>query len=275
MSEVAFVAMDLIYRGHAHFAYRFLDRYLQSTGDYQGVPLLRYYMIYRALVRAKVAAMRGRQETTSRDTRRSLSQRVRSHIELAATLARAAPPALIVMHGLSGSGKTRVSQRLLEEIGALRIRSDVERKRLHGRSATAHTDSTLAEGMYDAASSLATYERLRQLARPVLLGGFNTIVDAAFLRRQQRDRLRSLAREMGVAFAIAHTHASESVLRERIARRAQHENDASEATVEVLDHQLQTQEPLGVDEQAETCVIDSEHDDERATVEKAKQLLKI
>ena len=78
MNEVAFVAMDLLQRRHAHFAYRFLDRYLQLTGDYGGVPLLRYYMVYRALVRAKVAAMRAAQSDVPPATRDALGQRCRA-----------------------------------------------------------------------------------------------------------------------------------------------------------------------------------------------------
>jgi aminoglycoside phosphotransferase family enzyme/gluconate kinase len=263
-NEVAFVAMDLIQRGHGKFAYRFLDRYWQLTGDYGGVPLLRYYMVYRALVRAKVAAMRAQQEDVPDPTRQTLAQRTRAHIELAAELSSAPPPVLIIMHGLSGSGKTRLSQLLLEQIGAIRVRSDVERKRLHSLPATARTDSALAAGVYGAAASAATYERLREVAHSILSGGITAIVDAAFLRREQRDRFRTLARESGVQFAVAHAEASEATLRQRVAQRAATELDASEATVEVLDHQLKTQEPLSADEQTRVFVFETERGDESA-----------
>jgi len=264
MNEVAFVAMDLLQRRQARFAWRFLDRYLQLTGDYGGVPLLRYYMVYRALVRAKVAAIRARQQDVPELTRQTLLQRTCAHIELAAELSSAPPPLLIILHGLSGSGKTRLSQMLLEQIGAIRIRSDVERKRLHNLPATAETASALEAGMYAASASAATYERLRELARSILTGGLTTIVDAAFLRREQRDRLRSLAQELGLPFAIAHAEASEATLRRRIAMRAATQLDASEATIEVLDHQLKTQEPLAADEQRQTFIFNTENSAEHA-----------
>ena len=273
MNEVAFVAMDLIQRRHGHFAWRFLDRYLEITGDYGGVPLLRYYMVYRAVVRAKVAALRAQQADVSSSMRQALSVRTRAHIELAAELSSAPPPVLIIMHGLSGSGKTKLSQLLLEALGAIRIRSDVERKRLHNLPAAARTSSAIDAGMYAAAANTATYERLRELARSVLIGGFTAIVDATFLSKAQRERVRSLAVELRTPFAIAHAEAGETTLRQRIARRAAVELDASEATVDVLNHQLKTQEPIDGDEQGLLFVFDTEHDDDHAQSTKAAQML--
>ena len=275
MNEVAFVAMDLLQRRHAHFAYRFLDRYLQLTGDYAGVPLLRYYMVYRALVRAKVAAMRAAQGDVPPATRDALGQRCRVHIELASELSRAAAPALLIMHGLSGSGKTSVSQSLLENIGAIRIRSDVERKRTHGLSADTRSGSDLGAGLYSTDTTEATYEYLRDLARSTLAGGFTTVVDATFLRRCQRERMRGLARELGLRFGVAHAAASIATLRERLVRRAAMAQDASEATIEVLEQQLRTQDPLDEDEQSFTVVFDTERDDERAIAQKARQLARL
>jgi hypothetical protein len=128
--------------------------------------------------------------------------------------------------------------------------------------------------VYGASASAATYERLRELAHSILTGGFTAIVDAAFLRRNQRDRFRTLAEELQVQFAIAHAEASEATLRGRIARRAATELDASEATVEVLDHQLKTQEPLSADEQAQVLVFDTERGDERALAAQAADMLR-
>jgi len=275
MNEVAFVSMDLLQRRHGHFAYRFLDRYLQLTGDYGGVPLLRYYMVYRALVRAKVAAMRAAQSEVPPATRDALGQRCRAHIELASGLSSAAAPALLIMHGLSGSGKTSVSQSLLENIGAIRIRSDVERKRMHGLSADTRSGSDLDAGLYSTDATEATYEYLRDLARSTLAGGFTTVVDATFLRRCQRERMRGLARELGLRFGVAHAAASIATLRERLVRPAAMAQDASEATIEVLEQQLRTQDPLDEDEQSFTVVFDTERDDERAIAQKARQLARL
>jgi predicted kinase len=230
-------------------------------------------MVYRALVRAKVAALRAQQADVSSSTRQTLAVRIRAHIEVAAELSGASSPVLIIMHGLSGSGKTKLSQVLLETLGAIRIRSDVERKRMHNLPAAARTSSALETGMYADAASTATYERLRELARSILMGGFTAIVDATFLSKGHRQRLRSLAMELRVPFAIAHAEASEATLKQRIARRAASELDASEATVDVLNHQLKSQEPLDADEQAEVFAFDTEHDDDHAHAVKAAQML--
>ncbi len=266
MSELAFVAMDLLARNQAPFAYRFLDRYLQLTGDYSGVALLRYYIVYRALVRAKVAMMRVRQAEIDENTSRSLTSRVHAHIELAARMSRQTRPALIVMHGLSGSGKTSSSQLLLQAIGAIRVRSDVERKRLHRLTAEMRSHSELDSGLYSAGATESTYGRLRDLARPILRGGFHAIVDAAFLRREQRDAMRTLAVELQVPFIIVHVQASEDVLRQRVSARAATGADASEATIEVLEHQLRTVHALSSEEQAAALVLNTERPDLRAQV---------
>jgi aminoglycoside phosphotransferase family enzyme len=94
MNEVAFLTMDLIQHQRSDLAYRFLDRYLQITGDYPGLPLLRYYMVYRALVRAKVAAMRAAQTGLDEHAQRSLQDKRRTHVMLAKRLAASVRPKL-------------------------------------------------------------------------------------------------------------------------------------------------------------------------------------
>jgi len=109
--------------------------------------------------------------------------------------------------------------------------------------------------------------------RSIRVGGFTAIVDATFLSKGQRQRLRSLAIELHVSFAIAHAEASEATLEQRIVRRAASELDASEATVDVLAHQLKSPEPLDANERAEVFVFDTEHDDDHAQATKAAQML--
>jgi predicted kinase len=275
MNEIAFVAMDFMQRGSPRFAYRFLDGYLQLTGDYEGVPLLRYYMIYRALVRAKVAALRAHQQDVKPATRRSLITRCQAHVRLAATLSSPRPPGLIIMHGLSGSGKTTVAQMLLETLGAIRVRSDVERKRLQGLNAEARGASAPDTGLYSPSASAATYQRLLTLSASILAGGFSAVVDAAFLRRAQRDDARKLARGLHVYFGIADVQAEPDVLRRRVAERAAAGRDASDATIAVLDHQMHTQEPLTPDELAVAIGFDTGHEDKEAIAAKAVQFIEL
>lgn len=167
----------------------------------------------------------------------------------------------MLMHGLSGSGKTTVSQGLLEKLGAVRVRSDVERKRLHGLPAGARTHTELRGGIYAPESTRLTYDRLKDAARGVVESGYRAIVDAAFLRHAERDAFRALARAAGAAFLILSCEAPADVLRERVARREKAASDASEAGVAVLDNQLATREPLGEDELARTVRIETEGGD--------------
>jgi aminoglycoside phosphotransferase family enzyme/predicted kinase len=246
-SEVAFTAMDLEDRGRPDLGARFLDRYLAITGDYAGLGVYRFYVVYRALVRAKIACLRLRQ-LTSGDERAGLAREFRGYLALAQRHASPTRPAVVITHGLSGSGKTAATEWLLEHIGAIRIRTDVERKRGHGLAASARSGSTLAAGLYAADATRATYARVCAFARAAVTGGFCTIIDGTFLMRWQRDAARALAAELRVPFVIVSFAAADATLRQRIVQRAAAATDASEADAAVLARQRATQEPPGPDE---------------------------
>ncbi|HZP85246.1 MAG TPA: AAA family ATPase [Burkholderiales bacterium] len=257
MNEIAFLFMDLRVRERADLALRFLNTYLEASGDYAGVRLLPYYVIYRALVRAKVAAMRASQPDLVGEPAHAYWTKCRTHLRFAheATLWRA--PLLVISHGLSGAGKTACSQILVEVLEAIRVRSDVERKRLCGLNATARTGAAVGAGLYHEDVSMRTYARLLDLAEQMLCAGQSVLIDAAFLLEAQRAQFRALARRLGVPFAIASFTAPDHVLRERIAARARAGKDASEANIEVLEHQLRTHEPLTAIEQPYSVVFDT------------------
>jgi uncharacterized protein len=248
MSEVAFVTMDLHDRGRPGLAHRFLNDYLQHGGDYRGLHVLRFYQVYRALVRAKVACLRLAQAGLSAEERDKIRRHYRQYLRLAEHYTRSIPTPVIITHGLSGSGKTTIGDALLESSGAIRIRSDVERKRLFSLSPEARSDSGVAAGIYSPEATLRTYNHLAEIARTVVSAGFPVIVDAAFLKWQQREQFRRLADDLRVPFVIFHCDAPEALLRRRIAERQALDLDPSEATLQVLDHQLLTQEPLQADE---------------------------
>jgi len=238
ISEVAFMVMDLEQRGRPGLASRFLNAWLERGGDYAGLVLLRFYQVYRAMVRAKVDCLRAHQADIDTATSTAILRDYHAYVELAAGYTRPAQPALLLMHGLSGSGKTTVSSYLLEHLPAIRIRSDIERKRLHGLSADARTGAGIDQGIYDRASGERTYRRLVELAATVLEAGYTVIVDAAFLHAAQRVPFAALAGARGVPCVIIDCRAQEAELRARIARRARDSADASEADSQVLDHQL-------------------------------------
>jgi predicted kinase len=254
ISEVAFLVIDLLHFGYDRHAYRLLNHYLQRTGDYQGVALLRYYLVYRALVCAKVSLLRQAQQPAVS------GQACLKYVEyanLAERFTHVGQTALIITHGYSGSGKSTMAGQLAEKTGAVQIRSDIERKRLFGYRAQEHTGSGLDSGLYTQEASLKTYLHLADCAKAVLEAGFSAIVDAAFLKAGQRDLFRQLAAECGVQFLIVDFQASNEELSRRIRQR---QNDASEATVDVLQHQLQSAQALSAEEQANVITINTQND---------------
>jgi hypothetical protein len=248
MSEAAFVTMDLYDRGRPGLAHRFLNDYLQHSGDYRGLRVLRFYQVYRALVRAKVACLRLAQPGLSVAERDETRRHYRRYLQLADHYTQSTPTPLIITHGLSGSGKTTVSDALLESSGAIRIRSDVERKRLFGLSVEARSGSAIAADLYSPEAGIRTYRHLAETAQTVIAAGFPVIVDAAFLKRQQREQFRRLADELQVPFVIFHCEAPAALLRQRIRDRQAQGRDPSEATLQVLEHQLHSQDPLRPEE---------------------------
>ncbi|HSS70204.1 MAG TPA: AAA family ATPase [Casimicrobiaceae bacterium] len=257
MSEIAFTVMDLEDRGRADLAYRFLNAYLEATGDYAGLAVLRFYLVYRALVRAKIARLRAAQLGPAR-LPHAVAEEYRGYVGLARGYAERPRPALIITHGLSGCGKTALSQALLETIGAVRVRSDVERKRMHGLAALERAGAGVGQQLYTADAAAATYDRLHTLARDIVRAGWTAIVDATFLLREQRERFRALAEELRVPFMIIAFEAGEGTLRERIVRRQAAGGDASDADLAVLAHQLATHEPLAPQEKTSAVVYDAE-----------------
>jgi predicted kinase len=254
ISEVAFLVMDTLAHDKTELAYAFLNRYLEISGDYSGVSLLPFYLVYRCLVRAKVAAVRHRQSAEASDL-----NVVRRYVDLAAELTRPEKtPILIITHGLSGSGKTWLTNQLLLHIPAIRVRSDLERKRLHGLTDLESSRSSLADGIYTAASSAATYVRLADVAETCLSAGFSTIVDATFLQHEQRDQFRVLARKQRLPFAILDCEAGPETLRRRIQDRSAAARDASEADLAVLEYQLQTRQMITDREQQKVIHCDTE-----------------
>jgi predicted kinase len=250
-SEIAFVWIDLLDHGRPGLAAWFLNAWLEAGGDFGAMAVFRFYAVYRAVVRAKVAALRGGQEGGGQA--QTEFDAARGYLQLAARIAAPPAPTFLITCGLSGSGKTTASSaRLLDTAldaagSVLRLRSDVERKRLFGLAAGDSSGSSLDGGIYTAEATARTYARLLGLARELLAAGWPVIVDAAFLKRAERDSFAALATGLGVGFSILATEAPPDELRRRLLARS---GDASEATVTVLDKQLEWFEPLSAAEQA-------------------------
>jgi len=246
-SELAFVLIDLLDQGQPGLAGWLLNEWLVETGDFAALQVLRFYMAYRALVRAKVAAIRACQQDSGDAAD---CPEVRDYLALAQRITVPPAPTFSITHGVSGSGKTTATtRRLLDDPQAttIRLRSDVERKRLFGLAPHEASASAVDGGIYTAAANARTYARLTETAAALLDAGWSVIVDAACLKRSERDAFRAIAAARGLPLAIIECAAPAAELRRRIAGR---QGDASEATVEVLDRQLGWDEPLDAGERA-------------------------
>jgi len=256
ISEIAFLAMDLFHRGQGPQAWRLVNRWLEHAGDFAGMRAFRFYLVYRAMVRCKVACIRGSQDDPD------ALQEAMTYLDLAESLALGRQPYLVLMHGFSGCGKTWLSQQLLETLGCLRLRSDVERKRLAGLAAEARSHSGLKAGLYSSDATRLTFEHLLATTAMLLAAGFPVIVDATFLRRAARQPFLELARELGIPLRIVSLRAPVPLLQARVSQREEQGRDASEAGLEVLAHQLQAHDSLAQDELEQSLVLEAVQTDQ-------------
>ena len=252
IEDIAFLVTDLVAHGAPALAHRFLDGWLQATGDHEGLPALRFHLVRRALVRAQVAALR-RDHVPAEPSACGFTD----YLVVADKLSNAADARLAITHGLPGSGKSFVSQRLVEATGAIRVRSDVERKRLFGLGALESSAARVAGGIYDRSTTLRTYDRLLGAARLGLAAGWPVIVDAAFLRLVERTRFEALAAAMQAPFSIIDCVAPLPALHRRIAERQSAGADPSEADGAVLDRLAAVAEPLVAAEASRSVVVDA------------------
>lgn len=258
MNDSGFIYMDLQSQGLPAFATRFLNQYLQLTGDFDGLQVLRYYEVERALVRAKVALLRAQQWQDDAPERASCQQEAAKYLGFSARAIQPQASAIIITHGFSGSGKSSIAQRMVELLGALQIRSDVERKRMKLSENAVLTPAPSGIGAYDAVTTTQTYERLLRLVRQIVEAGLPVIVDAAFLQREQRLPFAALARELGVPFFVLDVQAQESTMKARIARRVGLGKDPSDADVAVLMRQIAGHEPLSEAETQGVVVVNND-----------------
>ncbi len=255
ISDIAFLVMDLLRRNHPRLAWRFLDVYLEAGGDYAGLRVLPYYLTYRALVRAKVDIIRAHQSPADSEERREAATDFLGYLKLAECCSQRKKTPLIITHGLSASGKSTITRFLQERLGAIRIRSDAERKRLTEISAAA-SRSDFQTGIYTDAISIQTYQRLSELAAIIVDAGFPVIIDAACLKRSQRQQFLQLAASKHLPCIILDIIASPETLYSRITKRR---NDISDADVVVLNHQQTIAEAFTDNERPHVITVNTEH----------------
>jgi aminoglycoside phosphotransferase family enzyme/predicted kinase len=272
VNDLAFLTMDLAVHGRTDLRRDALQAWLETSGDFEAVALLPYFELYRALVRAKVAALRGQQARNTAAGATGAATLAHQYLDWAVSQIGRPRPRLVVMAGLSGSGKTWLARRIAERCAALIVRSDVERKRLAGLQPLDTSASAPDAGIYSREFNTRTYERLRDCAGNCLRGHESVIVDAASLRRGERELFLAAGREHAADVVIVHCAAPLEVLKRRVAGRAATGADASEATVALLDRQPSHWEPFRGDELRHVLTVDTTAPDsiERALCELAR-----
>lgn len=263
--DVAFLHADLLGYGEPKFAAVFLDAWLAGSGDYHACMVLPLYTADRALVRAKVVALQAShpRRPQAADTE-ALRERQQRYLLVAERALHPPPPCCLMMTGLPGSGKSWLAARLAVELGAVTVRSDLERKRFA---------LPPGGGLYTDAQTEAVYERVGQCAAEVLGGRRTVIVDANYGSREQRAGLAELCRLMAVPLIVVQCEAPLSLLRQRITARLAAAQDPSEADIPVLQRQLELREPVRADEPFALITARTDHADVVAAVLEELRLL--
>lgn len=250
-SDLAFLMMDLQAHGRDDLASAFLNGWLQRTGDFGALPALRFYLVYRALVRALVEILKTRGTSATEGLARA-----RVYVACATRMASAPQPYLLLCHGYSGSGKSVASEALAAHIGAIRLSSDTERKRQH---LFAPPDRhALPAAAYSRKAIDSHYDVLLSIAHRMLEAGYPVLIDATFLKRRHRAPFIELACVFDVPVFLLDFHTTPRQLAERVRMRATEPGQSSDANAAVLVRQLANEEPLTPDEAALTIAFDTD-----------------
>jgi len=256
-SELAFTAMDLRYRGRADLADCLLHTYARERDDFDLYGVVDYFIAYRALVRAKVAAIASVDPSIDSRQRSRAAASVGRHLDLARdALARRLPGALVLVAGVVGTGKSTVAAALADALGAVVVSSDRVRKQLAGLPPSTRIRASLDEGIYAPDAVERTYAALFERARPIVGSGRVAVLDATFSRRRHRAMAADLAAELGVRERIIEVRCAPEIARARLARRAAEGSGASDAEPPFYERSVARFEPIGATEEHDVVHTD-------------------
>jgi len=235
--DLAFLLMDLEHRGLADFANRVLNRYLDLTGEDDGLAAMPLFLSMRAAIRAHVTA--AAIERAAPAVKPEVGAEARSYLDLSVRLLRPRSYRVVAIGGLSGTGKSTLAAALAPSLGARVLRSDVIRKRLYKVA----PETPLAASAYRPQVSRRVYDTLRGRAVDALAAGYSVIIDAVSLKPAERRSFLAVAEAAGVPFLGLWLVAPAATMDRRLQARR---HDASDASSEVLAQQLQ-QDPGAMD----------------------------
>ncbi|NRO96958.1 AAA family ATPase [Paraburkholderia sp. NMBU_R16] len=251
VNDLAFPVMDLLAYGQADLACRLLNAWVTATGDFSGLAALRLFVVYRALVRALVAVLKA-----AESERRGVVPEAARYLRIAKRAAAAQRPFLLLCHGFSGSGKSAASEALAPLIGAVRVSSDIERKRIEALSAPGR--APLPAAAYTGESIDRQYEKLLSSTDALLENGYPVIVDASFLKHVHRARFIELASTHAAPVEILDFQADPARLEQRVRTRLARADSPSDADVSVLRLQFANAQPLTDNESALAIAFDAD-----------------
>jgi len=241
-SEVAFLAMDLDHYGRADLARNFVSAYVAESRDTKLLKLLNFYKCYRAYVRGKVEGFKLDDPYIAPAEKRQALEIASSYFDLADSYIRS-KPALFITTGLVGTGKTFLAQALAKRVGLVIISSDVTRKKLASIPLTEHRFEEFDAGIYSPEFSRKTYAQMLSEAKHILNDGGSVILDASFIKAEERVKAKELAREMGADFFIIECTLDEESIKQRLAQRLEQET-ISDGRWEIYQPQKRAFEPV-------------------------------
>jgi predicted kinase len=261
MYDVAFTMMDLEAKGRQELSNIFLNIYLELTGDWQGVEVLPLYLSRQAYVRAKVNSMALGDSNIDTVQKQKLSESAAAYFQLAWVYSQPKKIFIIIMSGLSGSGKSTVAKYLALGLNAIYIRSDAVRKHLAGISLSQKGDAEI----YTTPMNIKTYQQLFTLCKQITASGYSVILDATYNKEHGRQEIIDFAMNNQITYTIIYCDAPMDVIRERLNQRR---NDVSDATAELLEHQQLSIDPFTTAEREHLVILDTAGDWQSQLIEK-------
>ncbi len=254
-SEMAFLAMDLDHYGRADLSRSLIRAYVSESGDRELLELLGFYKGYRAYVRGKVESFKLDDPYIADDEKIKTLAIAASYFDLARAYTRS-KPALFITVGLVGTGKTTLAQALARRLGLVVISSDVTRKGLAGIPVTEHRFEDFYGGIYSAELSRRTYDKMFSMAGAVLGEGGAVVLDASFIRAEERLSAKRLAQEAGADFFIIECRLDEKNIKERLVQRLKGET-ISDGRWEIYQPQKEAFEPVREATPPKHAIIDT------------------